>query len=399
MAHSAVVDHRSNGRNDGCAEGERDAARSTNSGLPVDDSGPGLRAEPSHDTTRLAGEYLQRLTPSRDILLPVVPLSEILTEVISKPISPQLVSYYCRQAKQDGYIKLVAKAHHPSGKAARYRFDLSRFSESGEELSQSQCTVEPVSEAFHFNHGNQGIHGIHGFDGSDGNEDSSSSGGLTPAKPNEETELHQISENENKKTKPENKGKKEENHAQKKKEVSPQAGPQALVSAGKNVKKKKKTKRQSVVSLWQSKMYSRFGWQKKLSSDDHEGLVKFGQRTDEFGWLILQWAMDNWEEFIEEVGGSDEYPSIPNVAFFVENQAVAFELWLHAAAVKLWPHTTCTAEEESAFQAAVDKSLKTLDELQILYDVGEEPTFSNVASNLEQCGALKKTSEGWKLFT
>ncbi len=96
-------------------------------------------------------------------------------------------------------------------------------------------------------------------------------------------------------------------------------------------KKKKKIKRQSVVALWQSIMYSRCGWQQKLSPDDYERLDQFGRRTHEFGYLILQWAMDKWEEFAQEATGeSGQYPSSPNAAFFSTYQAVAFHLWLHA---------------------------------------------------------------------
>jgi hypothetical protein len=80
------------------------------------------------------GFHLQRLSPRHDVLLPVKPMSVLLTELMGKAVSEQSVSGYCRLAMANGYLKRTAMAHHPSGKAARYRFDLSRFTDTGVEL-------------------------------------------------------------------------------------------------------------------------------------------------------------------------------------------------------------------------------------------------------------------------
>src|SRR5664280_31603 len=113
--------------------------------------------------------YFQRLTPRRDILLPVGPLSGLLTTIMGKPVSPQSVSQYCRRATQDGYIKLIANAHHPSGRAARYRFDLKQFTEAGVELdpNDEKCQLADTTLS-HGIHGIEDIHGIQGSCGTDG---------------------------------------------------------------------------------------------------------------------------------------------------------------------------------------------------------------------------------------
>jgi hypothetical protein len=106
--------------------------------------------------------HLQRLTPRREILLPVKTVSELLTALMDKQVSEQSVSHYCRQAKNNGYIELTAKAHRPSGKAAQYRFDLTRFTDAGVELAPA-AAQSPF--AAHFSHGSHGSHDIHGSKG------------------------------------------------------------------------------------------------------------------------------------------------------------------------------------------------------------------------------------------
>jgi len=277
-----------------------------------------LRAEPiceGYHCYLAVAFYLQRLTPRRDILLPVETLSGILTSELGKAVSAQSVSYYCRQAKIDGYLKLIAKAHHSSGKAARYRFDLSRFTEGGEELEDVDNTAGLTPLTGHFNHGNHGSHGNHGIHGSHGKEDCSSSCVPQHAKTNEQTKNNNRIgekikiEKQNKKTKIENKDLTTNDDAGGDIEsVSKTATHGTCAQAGQTLtvkqkkKKKKKLKRASVVALWQSIMCSRFGWQEKLSDEEYTMLVKFGKRTDEFAYLILQWTMDNWEEFVERSG-------------------------------------------------------------------------------------------------
>ncbi len=78
--------------------------------------------------------HLQKLFPKSDILLPVGPLSGLLTKLVGKEVSERSVSHYSQRAVKDGYIKLTAKSHHPSGKAAGYRFNMKWFTESGVEL-------------------------------------------------------------------------------------------------------------------------------------------------------------------------------------------------------------------------------------------------------------------------
>jgi hypothetical protein len=262
--------------------------------------------------------HLQRLTPRRDILLPVEPLSGLLTKLMGKDVSPQSVSQYCRRAKQDGYITLTAKAHHPSGKAARYQFDLKRFTETGIELdpmgAKGQLADTDFSHGTHGTHGihgSDGIHGIHGIDGRKGTNDSSS------------CVLKHIKAT----------GQKQSSKCNQGMSIKDKIVKEELVHATppfvKMTKIKKKIKRQSIVALWQSEMYARFGWQEKLPANEYEMLVKYGQKTDEFGFLILRWAMNNWELFASEVVSkdTDSYPALPDVTFFDAFQAQACFMW------------------------------------------------------------------------
>jgi hypothetical protein len=103
--------------------------------------------------------HLQRLTPRRDILLPVHAMSGLLSKLLGKNVSEQSVSNYSRLAKKEGYIKLREKAHRVSGKAAQYQFDLRRFTDAGVELDPTSAQTD--SDCIH------GIHGVHGTNGSE----------------------------------------------------------------------------------------------------------------------------------------------------------------------------------------------------------------------------------------
>ncbi len=345
--------------------------------------------------------YLQRLTPRRDILLPGEPLSGILTIVMGKPVSAQLVSYYCRQAKNDGYIKLVAKAHHPSHKAARYRFDLNRFTDTGKELQHNGSVVD--SGPAHFSYGNQGIQGIDGKDGLHGNEESSRSCVLPHAEQlqGKTKDTNQQGEKENKNQELTKQEEKTENEDWNKNEplttkgnvetngITSGHGQCSQTTSEAPNEKKHRIKRQSVIALWQSFMYSRFGWQEKLSEQDYNLLVRFGRRTDELGLFILRWAMENWGFFAPQaVGAKLAYPAVPDVAFFWAYQALAFNLWLLAG---IHP------EEVPALEAAVEKSTKDIDELKVFYALGEEVQFHTIEAQLEYKGLLRKDTQGWEV--
>ena len=80
--------------------------------------------------------------------------------------------------------------------------------------------------------------------------------------------------------------------------------------------------------MWQSFRYSQSGWQEKLSDAELGMLVKFGRRTDEFGYLILSWTLDNWDTFTTSAVGPDKKrSSAPDVFFFCSYEALAFKLW------------------------------------------------------------------------
>jgi hypothetical protein len=85
-------------------------------------------------------------------------LSGLLTALMGKQVSEQSVSHYCQQAKNNGYIKLTAKANQASGKAAQYRCDLTRFTDAGVELDPSLTTNQSAASNF-----SQGIHGSKGI--------------------------------------------------------------------------------------------------------------------------------------------------------------------------------------------------------------------------------------------
>jgi len=127
------------------------------------------------------GFHVQRLEPRRDIMLPVKPMSGLLTELMGKDVSEQSVSGYCRLAMASGYLARTARAHHPSGKAARYRFDLTRFTEAGVEMEHRATTEDSAHGFSHGCHGIEGNEGTQGIHGSPGIEERRSRGGLSPA--------------------------------------------------------------------------------------------------------------------------------------------------------------------------------------------------------------------------
>jgi hypothetical protein len=315
--------------------------------------------------------HLQRLTPRRDILLPVKPLSGLLSQILGKSISEQSMSNYCRLAQNDGYITRTVKAHHPSGKAAQYRFDLKRFSDQGIELAPSSAL--PESHCSQGSHGTHGIQGIHGFQG---NEESSSSCVLKHAE-----DVGQ------KKTKNEYREKIEEEVSTEEQQLLKKNTPSTLLPFVKT--KKKKPKRYNVVSVWQAFMCSKFEFQVKLLQDDYETLVKFGRRTDEFAPLIVTWTMTNWHTFASTAVGPDaEYPAVPNVAFFHAYEAVAFNLWRNAKS---------DSEEDAALTKASETSNISFEELVWIYTLGEETLFTTVAEQLKYQGLLVKNPKGWEV--
>jgi hypothetical protein len=317
--------------------------------------------------------HLQKLTPRRDILLPVAVMSGALSQLLDKSVSEQSVSYYSRLAQKDGYIKLKAKAHHPSGKAAQYQFDLTRFSDNRVEF-------DPTSDkaAFDCSHGTHGVHGKNGIHGVHGNEVSSSSCVLQHA-------LDKQEKHKNENQQGENKG---DNINTENKMMLEKDSPSTILAFVKT-KKKKKVKRQSVVAVWQAFMCCKSGWQEKLPNDDYKTLVKFGQRTDEFAPLIVTWTMTNWDTFASAAVGPDaEYPPEPNVAFFHAYEAVAFNLWRNA---------DLNSEEQAALIKACETSNKNFEELVWIYTLGEHTLFQNITEQLKYQGLLLKLPKGWQV--
>ena len=91
-----------------------------------------LRSPVSEKYTRYLSiaYHLQLLRCCDYIMLPVTRLGEILG------VGTRAVGYYSDQAKKGHYLKLVARHHQPSGKAAKYTFACERFdTETREELS------------------------------------------------------------------------------------------------------------------------------------------------------------------------------------------------------------------------------------------------------------------------
>ena len=97
---------------------------------------------------------------------------------MGRAISEQSVSYYARLAKNDGYLRLTAKAHHPSGKAARYSFDMTRFTEAGVEIDLASTKTESLYGVF--SHGMQGTQGRNGSEGLEGSSGTEQSNGNVP---------------------------------------------------------------------------------------------------------------------------------------------------------------------------------------------------------------------------
>lgn len=324
--------------------------------------------------------HLQKLTPRRDILLPVRLLSGLLSQMLGKSISEQSMSNYCRLAQNDGYITRTVKAHHPSGKAAQYRFDLKRFSDQGIELAPSSAL--PESHCIQDRHGTYGIQGIHGTHGFQGNQASSSSCVLKHAE-----DVGQ------KKTKNEYREKIEEEENNHK---NHNTGEKILVTdvlhtscgkypGGNKIKKKP----QSVVSVWQSAMHAISGWQPLLHDEDLMKLRKFGGRTGSLGAVILKWVLKNWETFGSTAAGPGKaFPLVPTIAFFYANEALAFNLWTKAE---------FDPNEVIELEAALENLAVDFDELECRYTLGEEALFENVKVRLEYDGILAKVPKGYTI--
>jgi hypothetical protein len=303
------------------------------------------------------GFHLQRITPRRDIILPVKPLSSILTELMGKDVSEQSVSGYCRLAMTKGYLARTAKAHHPSGKAARYRFDLTRFTEAGVEMEHRATTGNSANGFSHGCHGIEGNEGTQGIYGSSGIEARRSSGGLSPA----------VGEQGN--TTNTKQGRNTAPNVEVAK-LSPGKSPMAALTVCASRRKKRSTRKCSLPAIWQTFMCSHIGWQEKLSNDDFQALVKFGRKTDEFGRIVLSWTLNNWSAFARAaVGAGTEWPAVPQVAFFNAHQAVALNLWL--------AHD-CTPEEERDIDHAIENSLQSWADIQSMFSLGDAVSGESV---------------------
>jgi hypothetical protein len=304
--------------------------------------------------------HLQRLTPRRNILLPVYPVSGVLTRVIGKNVTPPSISNYSRLARQHGYITLTVEAHHFRGKAAQYRFDLKRFTETGVEVDL--VTAQASNGLTHGTHGSQGIqgkHGLHGIQGSEGIEDSSSSSGgednLKTNKQEEETEETEQTEHTGVKKK--------------------SAGTILAFVKLENTKSQKPIRR-SIVSAWQSFMCTNFGWQKPLPDGEFATLVNFAKHTGAFGHLMLIWTLNNWDSFGRKaVGDGAEYPQVPNIPFFHAHEAVAFHLWMAAKA---------TPEEVARFEKARKSAPSGFAILETRYGLKEHAPNESEAVSLLQ---------------
>jgi hypothetical protein len=154
-------------------------------------------------------------------------------------------------------------------------------------------------------------------------------------------------------------------------------------------KKKKTSRRRSIPTIWQSFMFSRIGWQEKLSNDDFASLLKFGRKTDEFGRLILTWTLNNWDACAATaVGPGKDWPTIPQVAFFDTHQVVAFTLW---------SEHDLTPDEEEAVREAQATSLRDFEELKTIYSLGKEALAENVLARLKHLGRLAKCGRGFEV--
>ena len=239
--------------------------------------------------------HCQKLRNDKDILLPVKEVSVLLTKQMEKPISEQLVSYYSGKARNDGYLKLVAKAHHPSGKAARYRFDLSRFTDAGVEKMIDPSLDEQASSGF--SHGSQGTQGS---EGSQGSED------------NDKTSVFDAGISENT-----NQTQQEEKEDNKEKKISKDI----VISsneAGKNL---------SLVEFAAARLRDVIGgWQKPLTAKERGQLKNLanvlGARTRD----VIDYAFSNWWKFAEEAKGDaglKSFPTTPQIWFLLQHCQVA----------------------------------------------------------------------------
>ncbi|HKD05610.1 MAG TPA: hypothetical protein VKB79_06885 [Bryobacteraceae bacterium] len=315
---------------------------------------------------------LQRLTPTKDILLPVKQISEMLTELMKKTVSAQNVSYYCRLAKQDGYLRLTGAASKPAAKAARYRFSLSRFSRSGVETVDADFIS---TEGCFFSHGNDGSCGIAGFEGLSGKGVSSRSSVLAHAMPSAET------------SKAENATKEQQNNNGDGRPIAPHSISDIL--KGVTPSKPKAVKAMSLLSVWQSIMHSKCGWQEKLSDNDADKLVEFSRRTDKYGPLIVDFVLRNWPGFGRYAIGPDKrYPTSPDVGFFFAYQAKAFHFWSM--------HDLSETETDALIKAS-EGSRFSFEELEARYAIGDDALFQTVAEALKYQGLLIEETKGWSI--
>jgi hypothetical protein len=296
--------------------------------------------------------HFQRLTPRRDILLPVGTLSTLLSKLIGKGVSEQSVSNYCRKAKQDGYIKLMAKAHRPSGTAARYRFDLKRFTETGVELdpSSKKCQLADTN----FSHGSQGIEGTHGSEGSEGSEGSDGIDGigvsncvLSHAYHKEQTSSKSSQEEDKEKNLENIEGQKvleetppdttlqyvktgTKNNKVMAISASPawlNAGtpvPESGSQTGNKPKPKEKVRGHSLAVLWQERLSTLEPdkYHKPLTQDECGMLWHVGKDVGNDAGAVIEFVLGHWSSFVRAAktdhGLFGSQPEIPTVAFFVK---------------------------------------------------------------------------------
>lgn len=155
-------------------------------------------------------------------------------------------------------------------------------------------------------------------------------------------------------------------------------------------------KRRSVMALWQSNMcYFTKHFQPKLSKEEEHMLLRYARHTDEFGLLVIEWAMWRWDDFATYAVGkdSDHYPILPDVTFFYAFQALAFLMWL--------------AQSSEEIDDACPTSTKELTEVLELYvldptaypESAWEYRWFSVEKPLKYLGKLVKSPEGgWTIF-
>ncbi len=300
--------------------------------------------------------HLQRLAPRSDILLPVGILSGLLTKLIGKAVSEQSISNYCRKAKQDDYIKLMAKAHHPSGAAARYRFDLKRFTETGVELDPNSKKCQLADATFsHDSHGSEGTHGIEGSDGSE-----VGSCVLSHAYHKEQTSSkssHEEDKEENLENIEGGKVLEEKadtslasvNSGKKKNKVTEISLSSAWLSPGTSVpesrsqtgnkpKPKENVRGHSLAVLWQERLSTLEPdkYHKPLTQDECGMLGHVGKYVGNDAGAVIEFVLGHWSGFVKTAmtdhGLFGSQPETPGVPFFVKYHDSAVNMMLQALA-------------------------------------------------------------------